>query len=128
MDYVPLLEVNELSHGLFISVCSLEEVESHSNSRVMDVAIMNVYEFKAWCTLSGWSQGSCNIELVKIDALKEMAHGLVVSHSNETARGIVSLVSEEERTIIKWFNCTLGSVPVQKVVELPVFEISGLGD
>jgi len=128
MDNIPFFEVDELSHGLLISICSLEKVESHSNGRVVDVAIVNVYEFKAWCSFSRWSQGPRNIELIKVNTLKEMAHGLVVSHSNETARSIVSLVSEEERTVIKWLNCALGSIPVQKVVELPGLEIMSLGD
>lgn len=85
VDWFPFLEVNEFSHGLFISICSLEKVESHSNGRVVDVSFVNVDEFKAWCSFCRWSQGSCDIELVKVDTLKEMVHGLVVSHSNETA-------------------------------------------
>jgi len=85
MDYVPLLEVDELSHGLLISVGSLEKVESHSNGRVVDVTIVDIYEFKAWCSFSRWSQGSSDIELVEVNTLQEMVHCLVVSHSNETA-------------------------------------------
>lgn len=73
MNDVPLLEVDEFTHSLFIGVCTLEEVESHSNSGVVDVATV-LDKFEAWGTLSRWSQGPCNIELVKVNTLKEMTH------------------------------------------------------
>lgn len=128
MDHVPLLEVSQLSHSLFISFSTLEEVESHSNFGFVDVSVFNLDKFKAWCAFSRWSQGSWNIELIKVNTTKEVSQGLVVSQSDEAAGSIVSFVSEEERTIVKWLNCTLGSIPVQKVVELPGFEVVSLGN